>query len=87
MEPLIYLTVSIYEIGIVLGENIVHRQIYVNSSQTVLILEQWHLDCRHIAQCPVLGDTFNDFSTVLDELVLIVGHAIVEHDDHIDVTA
>lgn len=87
VEPLFNLAVRVDQIAVVHCKHVIYADVHVDSRQTVLVLEQGHLDGRYVAQSAFLGDLLDDFTAVFDELVLIVGHATVEDNDDVYVTA
>lgn len=87
VESLIDLTVSVYQVWIVHGQNVIDANIDIDSCRAVLVLEQRYFNCGNIAQGAFLCNLLNNLAAVFDKLVLVVGHSTMEHNDDIDVTA
>ena len=49
VEPLVNLAVSVDQVAIVHSQHIVHADVHVNASQTVLVLEKGDLDGWDVA--------------------------------------
>ena len=49
VESLVNLAVSVDQVAIVHSQHIVHADVHVNASQTVLVLEKWDLDGWYVA--------------------------------------
>lgn len=87
VKPLVHLAVGINEVRIVHSENIVHTDVNIYASQTVFVFEQGHFYGRHITQSAFISNTLNDLTAMFDQLMLVVGHPIVEDNHQIYVTS
>jgi len=85
MEPLVDLAVSVDQVRVVHSEDVVDREVDINSSLAILILQQGHFNSRHVTQRPLLSNLFDDPPTLSDQLMLIVSHSVVENYHHIDI--
>ena len=85
VETLVDLTVSIDQVRVVHGKDVVDANVHVNPSQAVLVLEQWHFYSWHVAESPFLRNLLYDLSTVFDQLVLVVSHSAMKDNDDIDI--
>lgn len=87
VESLVDLAVSVDQVRVVHGQDVVDRDVDIDAAQAVLVLQQGHFDRRNVAQSAFLSDLLYDLAAVFDELVLVVCHPAVEHDDDVDVGA
>ena len=87
VEPLIDLTVRINQVAVVHGKHVVDADVDVDAGEAVLVLEQRHLDCGNVAQCSFLSNLFDDFTAMFDQLMLIIGHPAMKHNDDIYIAA
>lgn len=87
MESLVDLTMSINQVTVVHGQNVVHTKVDIDPSLAVFILQEGHFNSRDIAQSPLLGNLLYNLATLSDELVLVVGHSVVKYYNDIDITA
>ena len=85
MESLVDLTISVNQVRVVYREHIIDGDVDIDTSKTILILEEGHFDGWNVAESAFLRDLLDDLATVFDKLVLVVGHPAVEDDDDIDV--
>ena len=83
MEPLINLAVRINQVAVVHGENVIDTNVDIDPREAILVLEQGHLDGWNVAQSSFFGDLLDDLPAVFDQLVLIVSHPTMEHNDDI----
>ena len=66
VEPLVYLAVSVNQVAVVHGEHVIHTDVNIDACETILVFEQRHLDCWHIAESALLCNLFDDLAAVLD---------------------
>jgi len=87
VEPLLYLAVSVDQIGVVHREHVVDADVHVDARLAILVLEQGYFDRGHIAKRALLRHRLNDLATMFDQLVLVIRHPAMEDNDDIDIAA
>lgn len=87
VESLIDLAVCVDQVTVVHSKDIIDANVDIDACELVLVLEQRHFYGGNIAQGTFFGHRLDYLAAVFDKLMLVVGHATVEHNDDIDVAA
>ena len=64
VESLVHLAVRVDQVRVVHGQDVIDAYIDVNSSKTILVLQERYLDGWHVAESSLLCNTLDDLTTV-----------------------